>query len=342
MHLKVDIRLFALVALGAFLITSCEKDDVASQSGSFVPGSKSSGCGLVSQNIYPLISDQSISDQNLVQNSLSYGRLCNGALKKLIDNNHRVINAYDLGVLLSFNSPLEDNVLKEVLKKPVSEMPADVVEEILARNLPLSHHLLNEVAVLRPDVSVPSVDLAFDLWLSQNANRLDAVSRNEIISFESRAVQQEIFVSLPLNTRVVVWQERLQSLINSGRYNSSQTTLLNALKNNLVTPVALGARDDFGLPTKHSLFELARVELNAAFEPYEVKLILNELDDYLPGIIGVGNELPLCECSHDSDWCDPFGNNSTSCIDECFNYRPSGCGFFWSYACDFSCGGVAR
>ncbi len=290
------------------------------------------GCSQAAQTIFPMLSDPNVTDQEIVQAVIELETSCNSLLKKLIDNPYRTIHPTDLQVALVYHSPLTDPVLKELVRKNNPHLPKTLVEEVLAHNLPLSTHLQNEVQAHRPDITVLP-DMSFNDWLAQNNHRLHEVTREEILAFESRDTQREIFRAIPNRTKAEVWQQKFEALINSGKYGGESLEFIKFLRNLITEDLYNGTITQ---EMRNVLIEAKARALNL-FEYYEAKLMASLLDDTFLRAANGDISLVSCDCNSVDDWCDTFQNAGITCSGDCGLDSERGCGWFWLAACNGDC-----
>ena len=334
MSIKSTLPLLVLSLLG---LMACTKEINQEGTGTLSTSvdTRTNGCTLEAQLLYPLLTDQSLSDAAITQQALEIGVLCDGALTKLIKGNQRTLNQADLTTILVYNAPLSDHVLQEVLKLTPQELSSQNVEEIVAWCLPLSPTITNKVSVKRPDVTIPTPDQDVYEWLSQNAGQLSQVERAEILQFEGSGQQRIIFQNLSPVRQAKMWQQNVAAFASSRTLTTNQQTIINDVLGSINADV-FSSKQDNGLPTKDALLKAIRTDVYSAFQPYQAVLILNELDDCLRPISGGGGQLPGCSCSSESDWCD-WPVDAGGCTGNCATAGNLGCGTLWTYPCDNIC-----
>lgn len=338
MKLKI-IALAALISTG-IIFYACKKDEVSQiQNSSAISKKNASNCMDLFE---PMINDVTLPKEKIITAILGKENICDEVLEEVINCSTRIFDERDIKIIMVGKSPLSDNVLSKLLQCGNPNVTDAVIEKVLSYNLTLGQAISSELSKYRPNVQIPLPSKEFTEWYTENVNRLDEVTRDEITKFEVRETQVEIFKALSPEKKAEMFLEKYDDLISSGLYSGEKLAYIERSKDFISADSFKERTGKQRVPSNHGEIVIHTKEGPNHFEFYELSIILNELGDIISprasggfgsSLGGGGGGIP-CECSTQSDWCaDPGKCYSTRCNIE----SSSGCGTFWKYSCGGKC-----
>lgn len=178
-----------------------------------------------------------------------------------------------------------------------------------------------------------SREQTFSDWYAQNRDRLDEVTRSEIITFDNIETQKSIFNVLPAARKAYVWKEKYNALLAAPGYTQAQKDFFNTCVSYLSEE--LYSSESYH-DSKHNSIQDLRTSGESLFTREQLIIIMATLGDAAKPWSG-GN-VDACECSVKSDWCDfPVDVGGHCDSNACNQQSNSGCGTWWSYSCSGDC-----
>lgn len=177
-------------------------------------------------------------------------------------------------------------------------------------------------------------EISFARWFELNSHRLNEVTRAEIIKFENPDTRRSIFRSLPAQTKVLMWKEKFNSLLQEPLSVNQAKFIMKAdscVELSLYTTAMNSAT--------HQKLVALRTEGAQLFDDDAIYLILSDFENPSE-LIGRRRDRGAglqCTCSQVSDWCSGGAIQiEATCSAPCQDLD-SGCGTLFGYTCNGRC-----
>lgn len=173
---------------------------------------------------------------------------------------------------------------------------------------------------------------------SESFTRKTAITRSYLLSL-SPAAREIVYNTLTPAEKYDIWIDKKNQVMGLAVWSPIQTTILNDAYNklslNLFTDGSLENVDfKSNFEPTWKLNALQHFNFNTLFR---IMVTLEDIDpNYLTNDQFENNSSGKCECSQGSDWCSPIGDYA-ECGEDACTKKNSGCGTFWSWACDGMC-----
>jgi hypothetical protein len=160
-----------------------------------------------------------------------------------------------------------------------------------------------------------------------------------VLSINDSAEQKVEYSLLNSNEKFIIWDNKINSLLEDNSLNEEQKDLIKELKNNIKPKYFEKSTNDEkeyfkNIYVKNYLKKIDKVfnrdQINSIFYSINIKRgnIQNAISDtsrYSPRI--------TCDCNRGS----LFGCGDSCTITICGNPTPDGCGFMWGWECNGGC-----
>lgn len=161
---------------------------------------------------------------------------------------------------------------------------------------------------------------------------------------------------LDASAQASLWLEHLRAMRGAHQYTREQQLLIDEAER-LLTEGLLARPDDIGRPildrfearVRQAFPRQEATDLFVTLGPPEIDLEARlDRDPIQQGLVARAGGIsalammPQCNCSHASDWCQPYPTSPTSDCRPVTCAWASGCGLFGYYDCDGRCSGIGN